>query len=120
MSPNHPASVHVWEKLSIALRAETAYANPYTEVNVWVDLTGPGFQKRVYGFWDGGTTYRVRLLAPYCGDWHWRSGARAVPETPPIWWTPSKGITIPGNPPTWQREARERSTTRTSSVRPSA
>ena len=34
---------HVWEKVEIPLRAQTVHANPYTEVLVWVDLKGPGF-----------------------------------------------------------------------------
>ena len=54
----------VWEKVEIVLRAEPhgvgephsvgegEYANPYTDVEVWVDLEGPGFRKRCYGFWD--------------------------------------------------------------------
>ena len=46
--------VHIWEKEEVKLIAEHSYRNPYTEVTVWVDLSGPGFHKRVYGFWDGG------------------------------------------------------------------
>jgi hypothetical protein len=66
---------HVWEKVEITLHAQAAYANPYTEVVVWVDLTGPGFQRRVYGFWDGGPAFRVRVLATTPGEWSWVSGA---------------------------------------------
>ena len=66
---------HVWEKVEIVLRAQKTYANPYTEVDVWVDLKGPGFEKRCYGFWDGGDTFRVRVLATAPGEWSWRSGA---------------------------------------------
>ena len=29
---------HVWEKIEINLRAEKSYENPYTQVEVWVDL----------------------------------------------------------------------------------
>jgi hypothetical protein len=67
--------VHVWEKREIALEAARSYANPYTGVVVWVDLSGPGFHKRVYGFWDGGSTFRVRVLAPAPGEWSWVSGS---------------------------------------------
>jgi len=69
------ADVHVWEKQELTFTAAQAYANPYTDVTVWVDLSGPGFQKRIYGFWDGGQTFRVRMLAPATGDWRWRSGS---------------------------------------------
>jgi len=71
---------HVWETIEIVLEAKGTYANPYTEVDVWVDLEGPGFSKRVYGFWDGGSTFRVRLLATAPGDWRWTSGSH--PDDP--------------------------------------
>ncbi|MBI4877837.1 MAG: DUF4038 domain-containing protein [Acidobacteria bacterium] len=69
------APVHVWEKREISLKAEKTYKNPYTEVDVWVDLEGPGFHKRVYGFWDGGAVFRVRVLATAPGAWRWTSGS---------------------------------------------
>lgn len=56
-------SRHVWEKVEIALRAEKSYENPYKEVEVWLDLKGPGFEKRCYGFWDGDNLFRVRRPA---------------------------------------------------------
>ncbi len=67
--------VHVWEKQEITLKAQSAYQNPYTQVDVWVDLKGPNFHKRVYGFWDGGNTFRVRVLATEPGEWSWTSGS---------------------------------------------
>jgi len=54
-----PSPVHVWEKVEITLEAERTYPNPYTDAQVWVDLTGPGFQRRCYGFWDGGGRLRL-------------------------------------------------------------
>jgi hypothetical protein len=69
------APAHVWEKKELTFSAERTYANPYTEVTVWVDLAGPGFAKRIYGFWDGGRTFRLRLTATAAGHWTWRSGS---------------------------------------------
>ena len=69
------APAHVWEKQELTFTSERAFENPYTEVTVWVDLSGPGFHKRVYGFWDGGQTFRVRLVATAPGVWKWRSGS---------------------------------------------
>jgi hypothetical protein len=66
--------VRVWERQDIRLLAEGRHANPYAEVTVWVDLEGPGFAKRVYGFWDGGQEFCVRVLATAPGTWRWRSG----------------------------------------------
>ena len=47
------AAVHIWEKQEVTLTSARSFPNPYTDVTVWVDLTGPNFKKRVYGFWDG-------------------------------------------------------------------
>ena len=69
-------AVHVWEKVEITLHARQSFANPYTDAVVWVDLAGPGFAKRCYGFWDGGDVFRVRLLATAPGTWRWTSGSR--------------------------------------------
>ena len=63
MTRGYSKTVHVWEKIEVVLQAQNAYGNSYTEVEVWVDLQGPGFEKRVYGFWDGGNTFKVRVLA---------------------------------------------------------
>jgi hypothetical protein len=69
------AGVHPWEKQEVTLTASRTFANSYTDATVWVDLAGPHFQKRIYGFWDGGTTFRVRLVATEPGQWRWRSGS---------------------------------------------
>jgi hypothetical protein len=68
-------SAHVWEKQELTFTASRDFANPYTEATVWVDLSGPDFQKRVYGFWDGGRTFRLRMVATAPGAWRWRSGS---------------------------------------------
>lgn len=66
---------HVWEQQEIAFEAARPYENPYAEVTLWIDLEGPGFARRVYGFWDGGRTFRVRFVATAPGEWRWRSGS---------------------------------------------
>src|SRR5689334_449075 len=63
---------HVWEAQEIVLAAARDYANPYIEVECWIDLEGPGFKQRVYGFWDGGRIFKVRFVATQAGDWSWR------------------------------------------------
>jgi hypothetical protein len=68
-------TVHVWQKVEITLHSERDYDNPYTQVEVWVDLKGPGFDKRCYGFWDGGNVFQVRVLAEAPGLWRWNSGS---------------------------------------------
>ena len=68
-------TAHVWECQELVFTAKKSFSNPYTGVDVWVDLSGPGFKRRVYGFWDGGQTFRVRLVATQAGAWTWRSGS---------------------------------------------
>jgi len=67
--------VHVWEMQELSFTAENIYQNPYTDVTVWIDLSGPAFNKRVYGFWDGGKIFRVRFVAMTPGEWSWKSGS---------------------------------------------
>ncbi len=71
---------HVWEKQELTFTAARTYTNAYTEAVVWVDLVGPDFNKRVYGFWDGGQTFRVRLIATAPGTWTWKSGSSPVDD----------------------------------------
>lgn len=80
LKPAGRQPVHVWEKVEITLQAQHSYQNPYRDMTVWVDLTGPGYQRRCYGFWDGENRWRVRVLAVRPGQWRWRSGS--MPEDP--------------------------------------
>jgi len=67
--------VHVWEVQEITFESAREHANPYTEVDCWIDLQGPGFSKRVRGFWDGGRIFKVRFVATAPGDWSWQSSS---------------------------------------------
>lgn len=71
----HEKKTHPWEMQEIVLLAEKQYENYYTDVDVWVQLKGPGFDKRVYGFWDGDNRYVVRVVATAPGEWTWRSAS---------------------------------------------
>ncbi|MBY0411149.1 MAG: DUF5060 domain-containing protein, partial [Burkholderiaceae bacterium] len=55
--------IHTWQMQEIVLLAEKPYPNYYTDVDIWVQLKGPGFDKRVYGFWDGENRFVVRVVA---------------------------------------------------------
>lgn len=68
-------TVRVYELVEVELEATVAFDNPYTDVEVWVDLRGPGFAKRVFGFWDGGDRFVVRIVATRPGEWGWESGS---------------------------------------------
>jgi hypothetical protein len=68
-------AIHVFERVELTLTAANPYANAYTDVEVWVDLRGPGFNRRCYGFWDGGQTFKVRITSTVPGKWTWVSGS---------------------------------------------
>jgi YVTN family beta-propeller protein len=73
--PAQQKTLRTWEVEEIELRSSREYPNPYTDVECWVELKGPGFAKRVYGFWDGGNMFRVRVVATTAGAWAWTSGS---------------------------------------------
>jgi hypothetical protein len=68
-------SWRVWQKVEVVLKADKDYADPYQDVDVWVDLEGPDFRRRCFGFWDGDDIFRVRITATAPGKWRWRSGS---------------------------------------------
>lgn len=70
-----PKKIHTWEMVEVKLTAAKEYENPYADVTCWVELQGPNFSKRVYGFWDGGKTFIVRIVATEPGTWRWQSGS---------------------------------------------
>jgi hypothetical protein len=73
--PLSAQTVHLWEVQEIVLRAAKSHENPYKDVDAWVELKGPNFSKRVYGFWDGGDVWRVRMVATGPGKWTWTSSS---------------------------------------------
>jgi hypothetical protein len=70
-----PPKSHVWEMKEIKLKADKFYKNYYSEVICWVELKGPDFSKRIYGFWDGENNFIVRVAATKPGNWQWVSSS---------------------------------------------
>jgi Protein of unknown function (DUF4038)/Domain of unknown function (DUF5060) len=70
-----------WRPHEVVLRARRAYGNPYLDVDVWAEVTGPdGRTRRVYGFWDGDDAWRVRIAPMAPGAWRWVTGASAADD----------------------------------------
>jgi len=82
--------VHVWEKQELSFTASRAYRNPYTDAVVWVDLKGPGFNRRVYGFWDGGRRLFLLYFERGCPRSQVR-GARLNSVYGAQWFNPRNG-----------------------------
>ena len=75
--------VKIYEKVEISFTSEHLYENPYKHVEVWVNLKGPQFNKKIYGFYDGlneegKAIFKIRMTAVIPGNWHWTSGANVL------------------------------------------
>ena len=70
----------MWQVQEITFATAREYANPYAEVDLWVELEGPGFKRRVYGFWDGGRIFKVRVVATHPGEWRWSAGSNRTDD----------------------------------------
>ena len=89
--------VRVWEVQEITLASARDHANPYVDVECWVELEGPDFRRRVYGFWDGGRIFKVRIVATRPGDWTWRVGSNRADDQGCQ--APENSAPCPGRPP---------------------
>jgi hypothetical protein len=79
--PLSAQTAHTWEVREIVLHAAKSHANSYKDVDAWVELKGPNFSKKVYGFWDGGNIWRVRVVATSPGKWSWISNSNQTGDT---------------------------------------
>jgi hypothetical protein len=58
----------------IALATTKSYDNPYTDVILDVELTGPDRHTiRIPGYWDGGKNWKIRFAPPKVGNWTWKT-----------------------------------------------
>ncbi len=65
-----------WGRVELEL-AGPDHGNPFVDVELAAEVTGPGRTRRVPGFYDGEGTYRLRLLAEDLGEWTWRTVSNA-------------------------------------------
>ena len=68
-------TVKVWKPIELEFESAINYDNPYKDVELWIWLTGPDFKKKIWGFWDGGNTFKVRFVVTVAGEWSWISQA---------------------------------------------
>lgn len=59
-----------WQRFELTLKSSVTYTNPIQEAEMRVLFVSPlGETNRVYGFWDGGKTWRVRFQPGFAGRW---------------------------------------------------
>ncbi|MBN1218335.1 MAG: DUF4038 domain-containing protein [Anaerolineae bacterium] len=108
------AKPRVWEMIELGFVAQNQYTNPYLDVEMWVQLKGPhGFDKRIYGFWDGGQSFKVRLAATEVGHWTWKS--YASPDDPGL-----SGKTGEFDATGWSEAEKQANPNRRGFIRPTA
>ncbi len=68
---------HQWSTYDITLAASGSYANPYAAgPSLTATFSGPGgVTQTVTGFWDGGSTYKVRFTPTAQGDWSYTTSS---------------------------------------------
>ena len=71
-----------WQEAELALRADADLDNPYVDAELEaVFVHEDGLELRRPGFWDGGSTWRVRFAPTLEGRWDWTVRADAPLET---------------------------------------
>jgi hypothetical protein len=72
-SPNIPV-VAKWGRFEQSLKSSVVYGNALQEATLSVFFTSPlGETNQVYGFWDGGKTWRVRFSPNLPGRWSFKT-----------------------------------------------
>ena len=65
---------YLWREIELTLTAANSYANPYIDLQPWIDFTHEdGLRLRRPAFWDGSQTWRVRFAPTQPGGWRWQS-----------------------------------------------
>jgi len=63
-----------WERWEKTLTSSKTYSNPFLDHNLKVTYTSPtGKTYSSYGFWDGGTAFRIRFMFNEIGSWNWKT-----------------------------------------------
>ena len=66
--------VKKWERFELSFSSKAAFANPYKEGQVSFIMKSPeGKTTLVPGFWDGGTTWKLRFSPAKLGTWSFQS-----------------------------------------------
>jgi len=68
------STVPKWERFEKTLESSASYANPVQEATLTAIFTSPsGDTHKVYGFWDGKNTWRLRFSPNQAGTWKFKT-----------------------------------------------
>jgi hypothetical protein len=69
---NSIRTVPKWHRWELSLTSSVTYTNPLQQAEMRVLFVSPlGETNRVYGFWDGGKTWKVRFKPNFPGRWQY-------------------------------------------------
>ena len=66
-NPEQTLDAETWRVVEVTYESEKTYADPFADVTLDLRLAGNGRVYTVPGFWDGGSTWRVRFVCPAAG-----------------------------------------------------
>lgn len=67
-------SIGKWERFETVVKNTKSYADPYTDATLEVVYTRPDRSNIVFwGFYDGGTTWRIRFIPDQIGEWKYEA-----------------------------------------------
>lgn len=66
-------SAETWRAVELSFESEKRYGDPFDDVTLDLLVYGNGRLYTVPGFWDGGSTWRVRFVCPAAGTWQCRT-----------------------------------------------
>jgi hypothetical protein len=77
-----PVTAEQWHEIELSFEADKDYENPYTDVEFWLEFTGPdGTKISRPGFWYENNIWKVRFASPVnSGDWDWKSFSSAADD----------------------------------------
>ncbi len=71
--------VNKWNRFEQTFQSTVPYPNPLADITLTVAFISPlGETTKVYGFWDGGETWRVRFSPDLPGKWTFRTACSDV------------------------------------------
>ena len=63
-----------WDRFEKSFESSASYGNPAQEATLQAVFVSPsGATNRIYGFWDGGSTWRLRFAPNQTGKWTYRT-----------------------------------------------
>ena len=72
-NPDFTLSAEAWLMNELVFESEKAYADPFNDVDIELQLYSDGRLYIVPGFWDGGNTWKIRFACPFTGEWYFKT-----------------------------------------------